>query len=316
MLDENEITINPILANTATSEDSSEQNQDQNSIQKTFLREFAECISSSALGAGVGYLFGGLLKTLVDLSKIGMVEMQKQKQEERNEKYIGVNEYTASGLSMGIVIGGVTYLCISEFIRQRNEREEELRAVRRDIAEGDNFRGALSERREMEHVDTNAGSIVNGDNQMSLVGADITINGDARSDLSRNPRSIMIVGEGIRNDENLTSIFQLASSREVSVDNLSSFDGSSGGFANLSPNIVFVRRPGESQPVENLYNGSGQGQASIVGDSSLVSPRGNFSGSQVEERRVEGQSGKLVLSLVRAIEERRLNNRGEGSAAR
>jgi hypothetical protein len=259
MLDENEITITPILANTATSEDSSEQNQEQNSIQKTFLREFAECISSSALGAGVGYLFGGLLKTLVDLSKIGMVEMQKQKQEERNEKYIGVNEYTASGLSMGIVIGSVTYLCISEFIRQRNEREMELQAVRDNVAENDNFNGALSERQEVRITNNREGrteivnGIANGDNQISLVGAEITINGDARSDLSRNPRSIMVIGEGNKNEKDLTSIFLLENSREASVDNLNLFGGSSGGFANLSPNIVFVKRPGESQPVENLY---------------------------------------------------------------
>jgi hypothetical protein len=308
------------IENIEISETHQAQNQAQNFIQKNLFLN----ISSSALGAGVGYLFGGLIKTLVDLSKIGMDEIQKNSMEENTKKYIGVNEYTISGLSMGMVIGAVTYVCISEFIRQRNEREEELQAVRRDIAESDNFRGALSERREVVNgnraeaqVNEISGSIVNGDNQMSLVGADITINGDARSDLNGNPRSIMIVGEGIRNDENLTSIFQLASSREVSVDNLSSFDGSSGGFANLSPNIVFVMRPrGERQPVENLYNGSGQGQASIVGDSSLASPRGNFSGSQVEERRVEGKSGKFVLNLVKAIEEGRLNQEGEGGVAR
>jgi len=116
MLDENEITIIPILANTATSEGSSEQNQEQNSIQKTFLREFAECISSSALGAGVGYLFGGLLKTLVDLSKIGMVEMQKHSTEENAKKYIGINEYTTTGISFGLILGAGGYLFLSELV--------------------------------------------------------------------------------------------------------------------------------------------------------------------------------------------------------
>jgi len=119
------------------------------------------------------------------------------------EKYIGFNEYTASGLSMGIVIGGVTYLCISEFIRQRNEREMEFQAVRDNVAENDNFNGALSERQEVRITNNRGGrteitnGIANGDNQMRLVGADITVNGDARHDLSRNPRHIiMAVGGG------------------------------------------------------------------------------------------------------------------------
>jgi hypothetical protein len=193
-------------------------------VQKKLFYEMAELLSSSALGAGIGYLLGGLIKTFVDLSKIGIAEMQKQSTEENAKKYIGINEYTIAGISLGSMVGVVTYIFVSELIKQRNEREMELQAVRDNVAENDNFNGALSERQEVRITNNRGGrteitnGIANGDNQMRLVGADITVNGDARHDLSRNPRHIMAVGEGNMNNTNVGSIFQLARSREASVD--------------------------------------------------------------------------------------------------
>jgi VIT1/CCC1 family predicted Fe2+/Mn2+ transporter len=193
-------------------------------VQKKLFYEMAELLSSSALGAGIGYLLGGLIKTFVDLSKIGIAEMQKQSTEENAKKYIGINEYTIAGISLGSMVGVVTYIFVSDLIKQRNEREMELQAVRDNVAENDNFNGALSDRQEVRITNHQGGraeitnGIANGDNQMRLVGADITVNGDARHDLSRNPRHIMAVGEGNMNNTNVGSIFQLARSREASVD--------------------------------------------------------------------------------------------------
>jgi hypothetical protein len=122
------------------------------------------------------------------------------------------------------MVGVVTYIFVSDLIKQRNEREMELQAVRDNVAENDNFNGALSDRQEVRITNHQGGraeitnGIANGDNQMRLVGADITVNGDARHDLSRNPRHIMAVGEGNMNNTNVGSIFQLARSREASVD--------------------------------------------------------------------------------------------------
>jgi len=44
-----------------------------------------------------------------------------------------------------------------------------------------------------------------------------------------------------------------------------------------------------------------------MGGASLASPRVNFPDSQVEERGVERKSGKFVLTLVKAIEEGKIN---------
>ena len=53
--------------------------QGQIQAQNSLFWDIAQFSSSSALGAGFGYFFGSLIKTLVDLSKIGIAEMQKQK---------------------------------------------------------------------------------------------------------------------------------------------------------------------------------------------------------------------------------------------
>lgn len=104
---------------------------------------FFKIISSTVLGAGVGYLAGGMIKVIVDLSKKGIEEIQKQSQEEglkeNAKRYIGLNEFTISGLSLGAIIGVVTCLTVIECIRLRNEREMELRAVRNIVAENDIF---------------------------------------------------------------------------------------------------------------------------------------------------------------------------------
>ena len=208
-----------------------QENQNQNcseiNIQykgKELLRDVVELLSSSALGAGVGYLAGGMIKVIVDLAKNGITEVQKKSQEEglqeNTSRYIGINDYTVTGLSIGATVGALTYLCVSELIKQKKEREAELRAVRDNIAENDNFDGAL----ERQGVITNhqgrgeiANGIANGDNQIRLVGAEITVNGDTRDDLNRNPRNMMAVGGGNLNDRNAVSIFQSQQSRECSV---------------------------------------------------------------------------------------------------
>ena len=205
-----------------------QENQNQNSsainIQykgKELLRDVVELLSSSALGAGVGYLAGGMIKAIVDLSKKGMGEIQKQSQEEglqeNTKRYIGLNEFTISGLSLGAMAGVITYLCVSELIKQRKEREAELRAVRDNVAENDNFNGAL----ERQGVIINhqgrgevANGVTNGDDQMRVVGAQITVNGDARHDLGNNPRNMMSTTE---DNPNPASIFQSRQSREGSV---------------------------------------------------------------------------------------------------
>jgi hypothetical protein len=174
----------------------------QVAVQRKLFYEMGELLSSSALGAGMGYLLGGLMRTVVDLAKEGILELQKRSKEENEQRYMGINEYTVSGLSLGSMIGVVTYIFVSELIKQRNEREMELQAVRDNIAENDNFNGALSERQEVRITNHLGGraeitnGIANGDNQMRLVGADITVNGDARHDLNRNPQSIMTIGIG------------------------------------------------------------------------------------------------------------------------
>lgn len=202
----------------------------QNSINnqviapKKLFVEMAELLSSSAFGAVVGYLAGGMIRVIVDLAKNGITEVQKKSQEEglqeNTSRYIGINDYTVTGLSIGATVGALTYLCVSELIKQKKEREAELRAVRDNIAENDNFDGAL----ERQGVITNhqgrgeiANGIANGDNQIRLVGAEITVNGDTRDDLNRNPRNMMAVGGGNLNDRNAVSIFQSQQSRECSV---------------------------------------------------------------------------------------------------
>ena len=278
---------------------------------------------------------------------------------------MGINEYTISGISLGSMVGVVAYIFVSELIKQRNEREMELQAVRDNVAENDNFNGALSERQEVRITNHQGGraeitnGIANGDNQMRLVGADITVNGDARHDLNSNPRHIMAIGGGNMNNTNVGSIFQLARSREASVDPANSVDElsvagfekllrearesskkfrerelseheelqieiannflKSSGYNNISensPNLVFVMRPHEvNQRFEEVDDGRGVKQriSNINGDEdgqSLASPRGDIrGGSQIEEEvsAERAQSGKFVLSVVRAIEEGRMN---------
>lgn len=208
-----------------------QENQNRNSSEiniqykgKELLRDVVELLSSSALGAGVGYLAGGMIKVIVDLAKNGITEVQKKSQEEglqeNTSRYIGINDYSVSGLSLGAMAGVITYLCVSELIKQRKEREAELRAVRDNVAENDNFNGAL----ERQEVITNhqgrgeiANGVANGDDQMIVVGAEITVNGDTRNDLKYNPRSMMAVGEGNLNDVNAVPIFQSRQSRKGSV---------------------------------------------------------------------------------------------------
>jgi hypothetical protein len=203
------------------------QKQNQNSkteqvvTKKSLCLDIVGLLCLSSLSAGVGYLLGGLIRTFVDLSKGGILELQKRSKEENEQRYIGVNDYTVAGLSLGGAVGVFTYLFALEYIKQRNEREAELRAVRDNIAENDNFNGAL----ERQGVVINhqgqgeiANGVTNGDHQMRLVGAEITVNGDARNDLSRNPRHIMAVGEGNMNNRNVGSIFQSARSGGVPIE--------------------------------------------------------------------------------------------------
>ena len=341
-------------------------------VQKKLFVEMAELLSSSAFGAGVGYLAGGMIKAIVDLAKNGITEVQKKSQEEglqeNTSRYIGINDYTVTGLSIGATVGVLTYLCVSELIKQRKEREAELRAVRDNIAENDNFNGALSERQEVRITNHREGGVeiangvANGDHQMRLVGAEITVNGDARHDLNRNPRHIMAVGEGDMNNRNVGSIFQLSRSREASNEppkslddlNIANFESllrktrensrkfqerelspheesqleiannflkSSGydNFSKNSPNLVFVMRPPEAgrrgeEITKEVDDGRGVRQyisnINRVEDvQSLASPRGDVQGSQVEEGGgvASAKSGRFVLSLVKAIEEGRIN---------
>ena len=200
------------------------QKQNQNSKTEQFVAKKSLCLDvagllcSSAVGAGVGYLAGGMIKAIVDLAKNGITEVQKQSQEEglqeNTSRYIGINDYTVTGLSFGATVGVLTYLCVSELIKQRKEREAELRAVRDNVAENDNFNGALSNRQEVRIEN----GIANYDSSMRLLGADITVNGDARRDLNQNPRHIMVVGEGDRIERDVASIFQLPRSREISAE--------------------------------------------------------------------------------------------------
>jgi hypothetical protein len=193
-------------------------------VQKKLFYEMAELLSSSAFGAGVGYLAGGMIKAIVDLAKNGITVVQKKSQEEglqeNTSRYIGINEFTITGISLGSTIGMITYLFVSELIKQKKEREAELRAVRDNIAENDNFNGAL-ERQGVINNHQGQGEIANGvandDYQIRLVGADITVNGDARNDLNRNPRNMMAVGEGNLNNVNAVSIFQSRQPREGSL---------------------------------------------------------------------------------------------------
>ena len=356
------------------------QKQNQNSKTEQFVAKKSLCLDvagllcSSAVGAGVGYLAGGMIKAIVDLAKNGITEVQKKSQEEglqeNTSRYIGINDYTVTGISFGATVGVLTYLCVSELIKQRKEREAELRAVRDNIAENDNFNGALSERQEVRITNHREGGVeivngvANGDHQMRLVGAEITVNGDARHDLNRNPRHIMAVGEGDMNNRNVGSIFQLSRSREASNEppkslddlNIANFESllhktrensrkfqerelspheesqleiannflkSSGydNFSKNSPNLVFVMRPPEAgQRAEEVTKevDDGRGVRQYISNinrvedvQSLASPRGDVQGSQVEEGGgvASAKSGRFVLSLVKAIEEGKINRR-------
>lgn len=164
--------------------------------KKGLALEIFEFTSSSGFGAGVGYLMGGLIKTIVDLSKRGMEEMQKQAQEEglqeNSKRYIGINEFTISGLSLGAMAGMITYLFVTELIKQRKETEMELRAVREGLEENGNFDGALSGR-QVNRIVINGGT--NGENYGHVIEGEITYeNGGSLPDGNRNPQSIMTIG--------------------------------------------------------------------------------------------------------------------------
>ena len=180
-----------------------QENQNQNSSEiniqykgKELLRDVVELLSSSALGAGVGYLAGGMIKVIVDLAKNGITEVQKKSQEEglqeNTSRYIGINDYSVSGLSIGATVGVLTYLCVSELIKQRKEREAELRAVRDNIAGNDNFNGALSGR-QVNRIVLNGGA--NSEHYGHVIEGEITYeNGGSLPDGNRNPQSIMTIG--------------------------------------------------------------------------------------------------------------------------
>ncbi len=205
-------------------------NQRRNSqnLYQELVWDFFKIISSTVLGAGVGYLAGGMIKVIVDLSKKGIEEIQKQSQEEglkeNAKRYIGLNEFTISGLSLGAIIGVVTCLTVIECIRLRNEREMELRAVRNIVAENDIFfNGALSTRQEMTINNGNSRS----ENESQIVGAQITFaNGDTHES-QHNPVSILNLGGGnltLQEADNLISQFQSSRSRESSVESSSMHD--------------------------------------------------------------------------------------------
>ena len=180
-----------------------QENQNQNSSEiniqykgKELLRDVVELLSSSALGAGVGYLAGGMIKVIVDLAKNGITEVQKKSQEEglqeNTSRYIGINDYSVSGLSIGATVGVLTYLCVSDLIKQRKEREAELRAVRDNIAGNDNFNGALSGR-QVNRIVLNGGA--NSEHYGHVIEGEITYeNGGSLPDGNRNPQSIMTIG--------------------------------------------------------------------------------------------------------------------------
>ena len=276
-----------------------QENQNQNSsainIQykgKELLRDVVELLSSSALGAGVGYLAGGMIKAIVDLSKKGMGEIQKQSQEEglqeNTKRYIGLNEFTISGLSLGAMAGVITYLCVSELIKQRKEREAELRAVRDNVAENDNFNGAL----ERQGVIINhqgrgevANGVTNGDHQIRVVGAEITVNGDTRNDLNRNPRNMMAVGEGNLNVVNAVSIFQSRQSREGSVAPFPEEEElQSGEFEKILEEIKENSKRLERQELRREKNLERRSQ-----------PRKSIQNSLSDERRLKIESGKEFI---------------------
>ena len=174
----------------------------QNSINnqviapKKLFVEMAELLSSSAFGAGVGYLAGGMIRVIVDLAKNGITEVQKKSQEEglqeNTSRYIGINDYTVTGLSIGATVGVLTYLCVSELIKQRKEAEMELRAVREGLEENGNFDGALSGR-QVNRIVLNGGA--NSEHYGHVIEGEITYeNGGSLPDGNRNPQSIMTIG--------------------------------------------------------------------------------------------------------------------------
>jgi len=260
---------------------------------KSFTKKMFELLSSSALGAGFGYLFGGFIKVLVDLAKIGINEMQKQSEKERIDKYIGINEYNLSGLSVGIVVGCITWLCVNEYARQTREREIEINAVQ-DIVDSDennNFNGALN--REVVSININ-------DDRNLMISAEIILKGSALPDFgSQSGRSVMILGGGNLSDGGLDL-------------------NSNGGNVNLRENVNTTRSRGASlEPIaENeildvsIHNEVAleNPNQSIVNPNqqSLASPRGviiNIRNSQaVEEGGIAPLQRGFVLRVVRAIE--------------
>jgi len=205
---------NPNLIQNQNNQRTNSQNSNQG-----LVCDFSKLISSTALGAGVGYLVGGLVKVFIDLSKKGIEEMQKKSHEEglqeNSKRYLGLNEFTASGLSIGAAVGAVTCLIVIECIRLRNEREMELRAVRNNVAENDNFNGALSI---SEQVTINNRDSIGG-NESQIVGAITFANGNAHQ-FQHNPVSILNLGGGnftLQEVGNLISQFQSSRSRESSV---------------------------------------------------------------------------------------------------
>lgn len=168
----------------------------QTIVQKKLFVEMAELLSSSAFGAGVGYLAGGMIRVIVDLAKNGITEVQKKSQEEglqeNTSRYIGINDYTVTGLSIGATVGALTYLCVSELIKQRKEAEMELRDIREGLEENGNFDGALSGR-QVNRIVLNGGA--NSEHYGHVIEGEITYeNGGSLPDGNRNPQSIMTIG--------------------------------------------------------------------------------------------------------------------------